>query len=65
MHSLHHSTQSPFYEEFLTPQVGRMMMNIGGLIFDGPDHTIHLQTLETLHFRVVAANSDSGDADAV
>jgi len=26
--------------------VGRMMMNLRGLILDDPDHTIHLQTLQ-------------------
>lgn len=42
-----------------------MMMNIRGLIFDDPDHTVHLQTLETLDFTVVAPNSQSDDADRV
>jgi len=27
-------------------KVGRMMMNICGLILDDPEHTTHLQTLE-------------------
>jgi hypothetical protein len=27
-------------------KVGRMMMNIRGLIMDDPEHTVHLQTLE-------------------
>jgi hypothetical protein len=27
-------------------KVGRMMMNIHGLIMDDPEHTVHLQTLE-------------------
>jgi hypothetical protein len=27
-------------------KVGRMMMNIRGLIMDDPEHTIHLQTLQ-------------------
>jgi hypothetical protein len=30
----------------LTTQVGRMMMNIRGLILDDPEHTVHLQTLQ-------------------
>ena len=28
------------------PKVGRMMMNIRGLILDDPEHTVYLQTLE-------------------
>jgi hypothetical protein len=27
-------------------KVGRLMMNIRGLIMDDPEHTVHLQTLQ-------------------
>jgi len=37
-------------------QVGRMMMNIRGLILDDPEHTIYLQTFQF----AAATNSDSG-----
>jgi hypothetical protein len=37
-------------------QVGRMMMNIRGLILDDPEHTIYLQTFQF----AAANNSDSG-----
>jgi hypothetical protein len=30
----------------LSHKVGRMMMNIRGLILDDPEHTVHLQTLQ-------------------
>ena len=30
----------------LPHEVGRMMMNLRGLILDDPEHTTHLQTLE-------------------
>jgi hypothetical protein len=29
----------------LTPKVGRMMMNIRGLILDDPEHNVRLRTL--------------------
>jgi hypothetical protein len=35
-------------------KVGRMMMNIRGLILDDPEHTVHLRTLQ------FAAPSNSG-----
>jgi hypothetical protein len=38
-------------------QVGRMMMNIRGLVLDDPDHTTHLQTLQ---FAAPAAHMGSG-----
>ena len=31
-------------------QVGRMMMNIRGLMLDDPEHTVHLRTLHDLQF---------------
>jgi hypothetical protein len=35
-------------------KVGRMMMNIRGLIMEDPEHTVHLQTLQ------FAARTDAG-----
>ena len=40
-----------------------MMMNIRGLIFDDPDYTVHLQTLEILEFAAAVTNSEVDDAD--
>jgi hypothetical protein len=37
--------------------MGRMMMNLRGIIFDDPEHTVHLQTLQ------FAAGRSSEDED--
>jgi hypothetical protein len=41
----------------LPHQMGRMMMNLRGIIFDDPEHTVHLQTLQ------FAAGPGSEDED--
>jgi hypothetical protein len=46
-------------------KVGRMMMNIRGLILDDPDHTTHHQTLETLQFAAAATDSRLDDETVV
>jgi hypothetical protein len=38
-----------FFHLTLLHKVGRMMMNIRGLILDDPEHTTHLQTLRFAH----------------
>jgi hypothetical protein len=50
VHIINRSMLYLFYAEMfglnLPHQVGRMMMNIRGLIMGDPEHTTHLQTLQ-------------------
>jgi hypothetical protein len=38
-------------------KVGRMMMNIRGLILEDPEHTLHLQTLQFDHDTVTDSDT--------
>jgi hypothetical protein len=60
MHSFHCGALHLLRDEISDPtpshKVGRMMMNLRGLVLDDPEHTAHLQTLQFAAYN----NTDSG-----
>jgi hypothetical protein len=44
----------------LATQVGRIMMNLRGLIMDDPEHTLHLQALQFNTLAHIGEDIDEG-----